>query len=246
MLKIRIMRRKTKDKAFPLPSSLFHPRNGFTLVELLIATSLVGMIALAVLSAFGTGFYAFGRVQSFAGAQADILLALDRWERDVNNSFSSSVIGFKGDSRSISFPSVITIFDEEKQEEAVSLGEIYYYLDDRKKAFITAQKDYARPASVDGEEPPAETLAYVEDLRFSYYFYKTEIQEGEEEISHGWKSSWTQEDEGIPRGVKVELTFRKEGKDVPLARTVFIPVGGSILEAEEESGEGEGGTGEGV
>jgi hypothetical protein len=204
------------------------------------------MIALAVLSAFGTGFYAFGRVQSFAGAQGDILLALDRWERDVRNSFSSPVIGFKGDSRSVSFPSVITVFNEEKQEEAVSPGEIFYYFDDQKKAFLIARKDYARSASVDGEEPPAEVLADVEDLRFSYYFYKTEIQEGEETIGHGWKSSWTQQDGGIPRGVKVELTFQKEGKNVPLARTVFISTGGRVIAPEQGDGQGsEGGAGDG-
>lgn len=207
--------------------------NGFTLVELLVATSIIGMIALAVLSAFGTGFYAFGRVESFAGRQADILLALDRWERDVRNSFSSAAVEFKGDSHNLSFPSVITVFDEEDQKEAVSFGQVSYSFDEQNKAFITAPTDYARPSSADGQEPPAEVLASVEDLHFSYYFHKREIQGEEEKVDHGWKSSWTQQDEGIPRGVKMELTFLQEGQEVLLSRTVFIPAGGSVVVQEE-------------
>ena len=197
------------------------------------------MIALAVLSAFGTGFYAFGRVESFAGTQADILLALDRWERDVRNSFPSAAVEFKGDSQSISFPSLITVFEEDDQKEAVSLGQISYFFDEQNKAFTAAPTDYA---SSDGQELPVEVLASVEDLHFSYYFYKKEIKGEEEKVEHGWKGSWTPQDEGIPRGVKVEVTFLKEGQEVPLARTVFIPAGGSVIVKEEsaapENGEG--------
>ncbi len=221
------------------------PDNGFTLVELLIATSIIGMIALAVLSAFGTGFYAFGRVESFAGAQADILLALDRWERDVQNSFSSAAVEFKGDSQSISFPSLMTVWDEE-EKETVSLGQVSYSFDEQERTFTMVTTDYAPPSSDDGQDPPVEVLAYVEDIHFSYYFYKKEIQGEEEKVAYGWQSSWTQEDEGIPRGVKVELTFLKEGQEVSLARTVFIPAGGSAVingEGSEPENENEGGEG---
>lgn len=242
MLRIRITKNKgIGDRGYPVPYPL-SPDKGFTLVELLVATSIMGMIALAVLSAFGTGFYAFGRVESFAGAQADILLALDRWERDVRNSFPSAAVEFKGDSQSISFPSLITVFDEEDQGEAVSLGQVSYSFDEQEKTFTIAPTDYVSSPSAGGQEPPAEVLAHVEDLHFSYYFYKKEIKGEEEKVEHGWQGSWTQQDEGIPRGVKIELTFLKEGQEVPLARTVFIPAGGSVV-VKEESGAPENGEG---
>lgn len=248
MLRIRITKNKgigKKKRLSPVPYTLY-PDNGFTLVELLVATSIMGMIALAVLSAFGTGFYAFGRVESFAEDQADILLALDRWERDVRNSFPSAAVEFKGDSQSISFPSLITVFDEEDQGEDVSLGQVSYSFDEQEKTFTIAPTDYVSSPSAGGQEPPAEVLAHVEDLHFSYYFYKKEIKGEEEKVEHGWKSSWTQQDEGIPRGVKIELTFLKEGQEVPLARTVFIPAGGSVIVREEGVEQEHEGGGEGV
>ena len=101
MRRIRIINRKTKDKVFSL-------NKGFTLVELLIVASILGMVALAVLSSFDAGFRTFAHIQTFGGTQADVLLAMERFERDVKNAFRLSEITFDGGTKEISFPTVLT------------------------------------------------------------------------------------------------------------------------------------------
>ena len=52
-----------------------------------------------------------------------------------------------------------------------------------------------------------------------------------EKIESSWQGTWTDE-ENIPRGVKILLTFDDGGGEVSLARTVFIPTGGDIVDEE--------------
>ena len=60
---------------------------GFTLIELMVAASILGLIGLAVLTAFGSGFHVYERVQSYGGVQTDVLLVLEEMERDLRNTF---------------------------------------------------------------------------------------------------------------------------------------------------------------
>ncbi len=230
---------RVQGKLNPEPRTL-NPEKAFTLVELLIAASIIGMISIAILSSFGIGFHTFERVQAFGGSQMDILLSIEEIERDLRNTFPLSGIPFTGNSQNMTFAGLFSQWDEEKEEETVVLGKKSYSLDSTSKALVRKQQEYSRAiAESTGTEQEAEILAFVEDLQFSYYYYKKELQDDKEKIEFGWKNSWGQED-GLPKGVKIEVTFRNGEKDVHLARTVFIPIGGSTLTQEEQT-EGEGG-----
>ncbi len=239
------MNRKTNDqrlqtKVFSLWSSVFSLKDGFTLVELLIAASIIGMISIAILSAFGTGFHTFERVQAFGGPQMDILFSLEEMERDLRNTFPLSGIPFTGNSRNMTFAALFSQWNEEKEEETVVLGKKSYSLDSASRALVRKQQEYANAvAESAGTEQGAEVLVLVEDIQFSYYYYRKELQADQEKIEFGWKDSWSQED-GLPKGVKIEVTFKNGEEDVHLARTVFIPIGGST-EMEEGREQGEGG-----
>lgn len=207
---------------------------GFTLVELLIAASIIGMISIAILSSFGVGFHTFERVQAFGGPQMDILLSIEEMERDLRNTFPLSGIPFTGNSRNMTFAALFSKWDEEKEEEAVVLGKKSYSLDSTSKALVSTQQEYANAVGEStGTEQGTEVLAFVEDIQFSYYYYQKELQEDKEKIEFGWKDSWSPED-GLPKGVKIEVTFKNGEEDVHLARTVFIPIGGSTVTNEQE------------
>ena len=233
---------KPEEKLSPIPYPL-SPKKGFTIIELLLAASIMSMVALAVLSTFGTGLRAFERVQSFGGFQSDVLLFLEGFERDARNTFAFSGVKFKGDSQSMSFASVGTKLDEDGSAFTV-LEERSYGFDSFQNALVEKEEDFA-PAVSSVTEGSVRTrqVAPVKAVAFQYYSYRKEIEDGEEKIESGWQGTWTDE-ETIPRGIKIRLTFEEGGQEVSLARTVFIPSGGDIgREEEEEEEQGDGSDG---
>lgn len=219
-------------------------KKGFTLIELLLAASIMSMIALAVLSTFGAGLRAFERVQSFGGFRADVLLFLEGFERDARNVFAFSPIKFQGDSQGMSFAAVGTKLDEDGNAFTV-LEKRSYAFDSSQKALVEREEDFA-PAvsSVTGGGVRTQQVAPIKTVTFEYYSYRKKIEDGEEKIESGWQETWTDE-ETVPRGVRVQLTFDEGGKEVSLARTVFIPSGGDIGSDEEEEEEQGAGGGQG-
>ena len=216
---------------------------GFTLIEVLVATSILGVIGLTILTTFASGFHVFERVQTFGGPQADVLLALEEMEKDIRNVFPLSTIAFEGDTQSMTFPAVIEAFEMIDGEEKIisSIGRVSYYIDDATyvnevtKGLIRAQHNYSQAiAGAQAQEDQSETLASIEDLALEYYYYNEEAEE------HGWQSSWSSEEENLLSGVKIAMAYKDGDRDVQIERTVFIPALQKIIEiVEEEGGEGE-------
>ena len=204
---------------------------GFTIIELLLAATIMSMISLAVVSTFGAGLRVFDRVQSFGGFQADVLVFLEGLEHDLRNIFAFSPIKFQGNSRSMSFASVGTKLDEDGNEFTV-LEERSYDFDSSQKALISKEEDFAPTVSSAIEESVrTQRITPIKTVEFQYYSYSKVIKDGEEKIESGWQGTWTDE-EIIPRGIKILLTFDDGGEEVSLARTVFIPTGGDIVDEE--------------
>ena len=235
---------KPEEKLSPIPYPL-SPKKGFTIIEFLLAAVIMSMISLAFISSFGAGLRAFERVQAFGGFQADVLVFLEGLERDVRNTFAFSPMKFQGNSRGMSFAAVGTKLDEEGNEFTV-LEERSYDFDSSRKALISKEEDFAPTvSSATDESVRTQQIAPIKSVEFQYYSYRKTIEEsGEEKIESSWQGTWTDE-EIIPRGVKIILTFDDGGEEVSLARTVFIPSGGDIGDDEEEEEEGDGSDGQG-
>jgi len=223
------------------------PNNGFTLIELMVAASIMGVIGLTILSTFASGFHVFERIQSFGGAQADILLALEEMEKDLKNTFPYLTFPFEGDTQSMIFPAVIeTIRTDDDEEENISLiGRISYFVEDAiylnevSKGLIRVEQNYSQASA--GNEVTVEQgniLAYIEDLSLEYYSYS----EDEDAQDYGWVSSWSDDEGSILAGVKIAITYKDGDNDVQIERTVLIPALQKVigLEVDEEViGEGE-------
>ena len=204
--------------------SQFQPANrqtnkGFTLIELLITTSILGMIAVAIFATFASGLNVYERVQTYGGVQSDVLLSLEKMERDLRSVFSLSGIDFNGDTKKVTFAGLIKKLDAEGKKN-VSLGKISYYFDNETGTLVKEEQNYPEAISEIGTgESNFKALAFIEDINFSYYYFNSGMQ------AYDWKSSWGA-GEGIPSGVKVEVTFKDGKRDVKLDRTVLIPVAG--------------------
>ena len=192
-------------------------KKGFTLVELLVVTSILGMIILAISSTFAGGLNVYKRVQNYSGAQTDALVSLEKIEKDLRNLFSFSGIGFTGNAEKVAFPGLIKEFDSAENQN-ITLGRISYYFDKKAGALIKEEQNYHQAIS---EETPGKNnirvLAYIQSLNFNYYSINPDTKE------YSWKGSWAKE-EGVPLGVRIEVVFKNGKRDVKLVRPVLIPI----------------------
>ena len=101
-----------------------------------------------------------------------------------------------------------------------NVGKITYYFDNEMGTLVKEEQNYPKAISegVIGKSN-FKVLAFIENISFSYYYFNSEIQ------AYDWKSSWSV-GEGIPTGVKVEVTFKDGKRNVELDRTVLIPISG--------------------
>ncbi len=185
--------------------------NAFTLIELLITSAILGIISVAIVATFASGLKVYSKVQNYMGSRPDALLALERIERDLGNTVSSSEIDFIGGRESVSFAALIGEGD---------LGRILYYTKGRYDTLTREEQSYPRATAskIRKGKGALKKLVPTKNVRFSYYYYDVEDKE------YRWKNSWEPEDEGPPLGVRFELVFTEGAKDVTLTRTALIPV----------------------
>lgn len=187
-------------------------RRGFTLIELLITSSIIAMIALAVFSTFSMGIRAYKRMRYSGLAQADCLLSLEKMEKDLHNALNFSGIDFIGENKKVSFAGLVG------PQPNSALGRITYYLDAKNNSLMKEEGLY--PVSSQGTygvypngSLNLKALASIKDIVFTYYYFEPQAQQ------YVWEDSW-QSVNGIPKAVRVKVTFKGDDKDVEITRTV--------------------------
>lgn len=200
---------------------MYKTRNNtaFTLIELLIVVSILAIIATAIFAALSSGINVYRKVQAYTTKQIDILLTLEKMEKDVRNMLNVSNIPFRGGPEDMSFPGLIMEYDREGNPAAY-VGGISYQFNDETGHLIREEHVYAEAVSgITHGAGPSGSPTSVETAAFSYYYFDAVLKE------HTWKNSWNAKD-GIPKAVRIELKFNDGNKDVELARTIFIPQAG--------------------
>jgi len=183
----------------------------FTLMELLLATVIFTVTAMAVYTCFNTGLLAFRRTKASSEEFCDTRKALEAVASDLRNNITSEKWNFKGASESVKF--VIP-----------GLQQVNYYL--KGEELMKASKSIASLLSEDeeGEEEAEDILLdSVRSLNFQYYY---SLPESEDEFV--WCAAWL-EKETAPKGVRIELVSSAGNK---FNKHVFIPTG--IIGSEEE------------
>lgn len=191
---------------------------GFSLIELLVCVSILAIMAVGILSTFTSGLNVYKRIRGYASAQRDILLVFEKIERDIKNIVDFSGINFSGQEKSIAFPGLIRSVDAQGPM-GLSLGRISYYFEPIKGDLVKEEISY--PCLVSGIVPEGaayKILSSIQDITFTYYYFNPDTQ------NYNWKSSFSPSIGIVPKGVRIEITFKDEDKLVTLARTVFIPM----------------------
>ena len=139
---------------------------------------LVGIVGLAIVATFDGGLKIFNRAESSISSKTDVLLAVEKMERDLRNTFSFKGIDFVGTAQKMTFPAMLrTTFDKNRTEE--SPGSVSYYLDDAtdERFFSREEKTYTQAVKKESSEHGDITvLAPVENISFQYFSYDPQAE----------------------------------------------------------------------
>lgn len=182
---------------------------GFTAVELIVAICISSMMVFAVYSSLSVGLGAYKRIKGFAGSQNDALLAFEKIERDISNTFMINGLEFTGGSSSVSFP--------DTSGASGPVVKTTYYFDAQTGNLIREEQSYAAAMKKSEDEGKTRVeLSPLKELKFEYCRYDDEKEACE------WKDKWSGAEP--PIAVRVEAAFDSGGKTVKVKRIVLIPV----------------------
>ena len=226
---------------------------GFTLIELLLVAMLLGIVGLTIVATFAGGLKIFNRVENQTAVRADILLAAEKIERDLRNTFAFQGIDFIGETRRVIFPSIIGDASG-KGASGISLGSVSCFRDDNRKQRVLSreEKSYALTSSTGSSgRGQISEIAPIDDVEFQYLSYDPEAD------SYAWVDTWGKsgareerkkkggapkggvalEDmpEDLPLGVKIKFHYREGDKILTLDRTVFLKTAVSLNRAKKRA-----------
>jgi prepilin-type N-terminal cleavage/methylation domain-containing protein len=203
-------------------------RRGFTLIEILIASSIFSLVILGLYSAFQTGIFAYNRIDSAFNIYQTARILFNRMESDLKNSFiySEDDSKFQGTGSGLEFFSAVDSFTE--STSVVAICRIKYYLeaDSLKRSCQQGLDALQDGADIEGEELSAD----VKEVSLQYAYSK-----GIKDKPFEWQDSWPQENvpeskKTLPLAVKIKLSLierdrhKKETQVVEFTKIVLLPL----------------------
>lgn len=186
--------------------------NGFTLVELLIVSALISIIGLAVYSVLSSGIRIWQRVNIEMPTQ-DLNIFLDKFSLDLRNSIEYKDLNFIGSKDQFEFATLL----ENSHFGGRTPAKVRYYYNYREKKLYREELDYSQIFNGDREDG-TESLANIESLQFSYYFYDKESN------AYSWLDKWPHEI--LPAAVRIEMKLNGVNQNNSFTKTVTIPISG--------------------
>ena len=177
------------------PSAFSLQPSAFTLVEMLITTSLMTLVAGAIIAVLSGGLRVWSRASQYGVGQQASLITFEQLRKEVQNHRHFALVPFKGAYDAFEFPSAgqLTPDPETPQE----IGRLGYYLDSRQHTLCRSFAPYRLTRHLDLADRCEAVLHDVQRLRFEYFG----VPEGQGDAN--WSGSW--ESAAAPSAVKVSM-----------------------------------------
>ncbi|MFH1900795.1 MAG: type II secretion system protein GspJ [Candidatus Omnitrophota bacterium] len=184
--------------------------SGFTLVELLIVSGIIGVVSFAIYSTFNSGIKVWQKL-SVPAPEEDAVLFLQKLSSDIGSLLFSSRINFIGTSQSVSFGGLVVLPSEEGEKK--TLGRITYYWDSQEKTLNRREENYSFLYQEKSGEP-RKLVNDITDIAFSYFYYDKEQKR--------WlpKADWS-EKEKLPLAVEAKIELKNS---CVLTKTIPVPI----------------------
>lgn len=184
------------------------PGKAFTLVELLIATTIFAVVSVAIYSTFSSGMSVWRRAGKLNMEEMKNLIKIEKINKELRQAvvFKKQSKGFLGFKQQLRFMAII---DSE-------ISFVKYRFEENKKMLlreVRKAKDL-RMAAEKNEKLETAFVPYldnVSDLSISYFFFDT--------IKGAYQWEQNYQEMGMPLAVKLDIIIGNEA----YATTVFIP-----------------------
>ncbi|MFH1395030.1 MAG: hypothetical protein ABIH09_02615 [Candidatus Omnitrophota bacterium] len=205
--------KKYKFKQFYMKLTVNKKRlntKGFTLIEVFLAASLLGIILVTIFSTYASGVRIWKTVKQVnLIADRKFVLTKEKVKREILGYVRDfEDIKLKGDDESFSFPAVVDS----------DIVELTYFYDKGEDALMCKTVKYSD--SLKEKMKKRESKVFdAEDVEFSYLFY----DEADGEGSGAWLASFEQEESGIPKAIKLIIEVEKQDKKEEITEIIFLP-----------------------
>ncbi|MBI3615034.1 MAG: prepilin-type N-terminal cleavage/methylation domain-containing protein [Candidatus Omnitrophica bacterium] len=189
---------------------------GFTMVELLIASAIAGLILTGLLTSLTLGIKAWVRVQKIQ--QAPAAIALEKWAAQFSSAPSFSGIPFQVEESRIAFPALVNTAAP-GEPVAWSLGRVEYFFDSQAHTFCLREQSYG--GYQQGSVPIARNLVVgVKQVRLEFLQAKKD-----ETAPPTWSAQWEPDGEKkYPWAVRITLVLDgSTGGEIPVMKTAIHP-----------------------
>jgi hypothetical protein len=192
-----------------------------TLLELLIAVSILVVVMVTIYTAFRSGIFGYRDIAHTLDVHQSVRSILNRIDLDLRNSFvyKDDDAKFNGSEKTISFLALVDTFKEDSFAQDFAF--IAYELNGNKIVRLCRKN---QEALKEKSEILPEEIADSVGIKFTYGYIPKGKQGQEQELE--FKESWgNEEDERrtLPLAVRVELTIEGALKQKFL-RTVYLPL----------------------
>lgn len=188
-------------------------QKGFTLVEILIASVILGVILVSLFTAFQAGLTAYRRTEEGLLENRGASIFFFQLDQELRNAVPYSKHPFEGTSEKISFPAWLKSYTPEGTEKGIYLIEYRW----KHGQVIRTQRKLTNKL----KEKSAVTETVLDallDCRFEFLKLS-----GEETLV--WDKNWENNPYvGLPRGVRVEIFGQSLGPK-PARQQILIPHG---------------------
>lgn len=199
-------------------------KSGFTLIEVLLVSVILSVVALAVYKAFSDGITLWKKVNADVPEEDLGIFFSDMAER-MAGVFTHGTVPFEGGRDRVSFPAIVAFGPDD--EGGITVGQMTYFFDGSENWICREERDYSQVyREVRGAE--RRMVKRVASLRFLYYCRDSENG------GFVWVREWTKDEvpagidvkKDLPVAIKAEVVFREGDEEKKFTRTVAIPLGG--------------------
>ncbi|MBI4342932.1 MAG: hypothetical protein HY599_06160 [Candidatus Omnitrophica bacterium] len=168
---------------------------------MLITTSLMTLVAGAIVAALTSGLRVWQRASEAGTATQSALVAFDQLNKDMRSYRRFTLVPFDGAYDAFTMPMVQRSSPDPSASK--ELGGLTYFLDKRRQALCRSFVPYRLSRRLRPRERCEPVLDHVTRLRFEYFGAE------QPEASADWSGSWESGDP--PMAVKVSFTVEEPG-----------------------------------
>jgi hypothetical protein len=185
-------------------------------MEVLLVSSLIAVLAIAVFRSFGNGLKLWGKAERL-NREAEVAIFLDKMSEDLRSTVITSGLFFKGTGMQVSFPAIVLtpadVKSARKEEGLIDqIGEVQYRFDGEQHVILRRQSNYSQALKGKWVQEEAAVVRDVDELNFHYEIVSNQ----------GIRLLKSEIREGVPAGIMVEVRFSDDNGPHQLKR--FLPV----------------------